>query len=950
MGFGNGPFGSDPFGQDNWARRVLYDAAPALYREADKDNGFLLRKYAEGQYHSFSSLKRLIRDFGSLRDPLEARSEYTEAEFLTLGVRVPLTGNATQAGNLGSVATLGIFSSADRTAQFTQADIGRQLVIRRSSVSANNQKTFRVSSVVSQTEILVDPPISLDAGPMRWELRELAQLPSGQVEVEVRGGNPTRINPGWMVEDGSAQYQVVSRQSYWQPVDSGRLLNEKDGSDGVLAMAGSGAVPAYTLYSPTYSFQVGDIGKQVLISGADDPFADGLWEIVGVEPLGPGGAGVAVFGRLTAPGLDNDVQGKTDFVYQQTADRLVTVALVLEDIGNLPLAVSTSDVVAGRLDVTVRLATDASAEPVSTPAEIGAALAADPIASKYVAAGRSYTGAGETPVAPLQRTFIKPGILTPQAGPVYWALRPFARLVLRGDAPRGTVDAEGFDLEVTGVQTIVAPSASFSPGDEGKTLSIRGSPDGNDGDYEIDAVISPTSVTLQAQLQVGPSECHWTIRSTPINQPAPTRLNPSKIEVIAHADSMLDRLAYDFGIRVDGAHVEERQRAWVRQLPNWIAVKGTEQSIVDVAHLNGFTASVSQLYSIPAVPDIGTGLSGSVDLLFVGDGRIGAAGALTDSGGTPRFTDAGVTFTSSDVGRVVSISSAATPANNNFFVIAAYISPNEVQLHPVSVGGTLAPVTTVSPPDPNNGALLSTIGEIYTTTPLLFPLFDDVDYDYLAVASDVVGLSASNRPGLDVLCSVRRVCVGNSAAASDAVSTNPGNAVITSVSTVGQTHTVFVQGDDLSMVLGGGWRLIDSSGTEFYFDTVPTLVSLGAPWNVFYTDLDSLPQVVTTYPNAVYSVTIQAAVPPAAGPVAFAYVCQPIYGCDFCASYKVAIRLTAGPVLDEGVLATTRAYERCIRLLEDALPIHVEPVYTLELPFRTRPLLTGISSSGVFSP
>lgn len=1106
-GFGSGPFGGDPFGQWNWSRYVLYESIPALYKDADPATGDLLRKYAGGLQYSFDNLRGHIRDMGELRDAIQVRSEYSGSEFIVLGKQVPPTGATEQAGTLGVVETVGIFKSDDRTARFTPDDIGKQIFIRRSNVPVNNQQTYIVTGYVGPKELATDPAIFLDAGPMRWELRSQTTLPEGEVEVEVRGGDAAQVELGWVIEDGTKKFEVASRQMYWQPVTQSRLLNEREADDGVLALRSDGGVPAYTLYSPTYDFQFADVGKQLLVSGAYNPASDGLWEIVAVEPLGPGGANVAIFGRLTAPGEDNNPNGKTDYVYQETADRMVTVEHVYQPLSDLPLEVSYSTANQTRFDITVRLATDVGGAITTLPSDIGTALAADPPFSKYVRAGRAYTGGTETPVGPFSRTAIKGGPLPAQAGKVFWSLRPFARLVLYGPLPLGVIDEEGYDLAVlgwTGAGSLVrVASEPFQAEDEGRLLTIRGSQTGNDGTYTILQVNSSSEVLLDAHLEsdfatvtsvldngsgalrvvtasahpfvsgtqvllagvvyagtnpngawtvnvvsptafdlvgsssagftyvsggVADSPCYWAKRTAPVVQPATTRLNPQNYEVVAHAEPLLDFLAYDFGLQTDSQQVDERQRAWVRQVSQWTAKKGTAQSVVDVAHLEGFEATIASLYTLPLT----SGVFPGVNLYFVSTERFGVSGSLVLNGSDIDYQDPTFTFTSADVGKVLAISGTDNPDNTGYFSILAYIAPDTVRLSPTSIGGSLG-TTTIVAPDANNPLLIAALGDVYSDTPYSLPLFDDVDYDRLAQACDVVGLGEDDRPGIDTPSLNIQIIVGNYNAVSTAVSVTPGVCEIVSVSTVGLINTVTVRGDDYEMVIGGNWKLTDSSGTDYYFtasgvapvanslssttssyvqplvgntvvvpvvssaallagqtvtvrtatgwagiytvsfvpsgtsvelllvtegdalsgDTVVTgrPVVLGSPVTVNYTDLYSNPQTTTAYPEATYTLTIYGAIPPALGPVAFTYQPIPIFDCTSCPTFRVAVTLTPQKVLSEGSLALDNAFERCVRLLEDALPAHVSPVYSFVLPLQTNsPLLFGTSGSVTVTP
>lgn len=1030
-GFGSGPFGRDPFGQWGWARGVLYESIPTVYKQADSNEGNLLQKYSEGQFYSFENLRGHIQNMGSLRDPLNVRSEYSDAEFVVLGKQVQPAGSTEQTGALGVVYSDGTFTAQDRTARFVTTDIGKQLFIRRSNVTANNQQTFTITNVLNATEVYTDPPIKVDAGPMRWELRSQASLPEGEIELELRGGDPSRIELGWVFEDGAKQYDVVSRQMYWQPVTTSRLLNEREASDGYLVRGGSG-VPYTLLYSPTYSFQQTDVGKLVCIEGATDGTSDGLWEITSVEPYGPGGEGVAIFGRLTVPGLNNNVSGKTDYVYVSTADRRVSVAHVYEEVANLPLEISYVESDPTRFEVTVRLSTDSSASITTFPSQIGAAIAADPVVSTYIAAGRAFTGGSETPVGAFSPAIVKPSPLkvyplSASTQQLFWSLRPYARVVLRGPLPLGVIDAEGYDLQIgaaaSATETVVTSvTAPFQAEDVGRLLTIRGSTQGNDGTYLISQVFSAGVAWVEAILNPEALDLYWARRTTPILQAAPTRLNPLNYEVTAHAQALLDTLAYDFGIQVDGQQVEDRQRSWVRQVSQWTAIKGTEDSIVAIAHLSGFTANVRSLNAIPALPRMAsTAALAGYDFFFIGDGRTGTTGSIATVSGYIEFTDSSVTFAAGDAGKVLVLAGANTAANNNYFVISDYISAHTVRLYADSIGGSLGPITTLSAPDANNGTLSSTLGELYAEMPAKFLSFDDIDVDYLAVACDVAGRygrTTADRPGIDVPCGVVETVIGNNAVIADAVSTNPGNTYIAGFTSVGNEHTLIVVGDDAGMILGGTWKLTDIAQREYYIDGLPFLLALNAAvpvtyygipqtitamgagsggrirvtaaghgfsdgqsvliagvlyagvpnpnttWTLINTTNDTFELVgsvaagftylnfgtasaietVNTYPNAVYSMTVIASVPPVASFVAFTYVCDLAVGCEFCPTYKIIVELQANGVLGDGVLANDNAFQRCIDALQQAIPAHVEANYYLTEGFSTRAMLTGIIS------
>jgi len=72
-GFGGGPFGGGGFGEWPWSLATIVEGIPAVYREQDElaGNG-LLRALLEGLTPSMDGLRRDIRDYDQLRDPLVA--------------------------------------------------------------------------------------------------------------------------------------------------------------------------------------------------------------------------------------------------------------------------------------------------------------------------------------------------------------------------------------------------------------------------------------------------------------------------------------------------------------------------------------------------------------------------------------------------------------------------------------------------------------------------------------------------------------------------------------------------------------------------------------------------------------------------------------------------------------------------------------------------------------
>lgn len=946
-GFGSGPFGHDPFGEWGWSRTVLYETAPEVYRNAQTPESDFLRRYTKGQQPSFDNLRHHIQDYGDLRDPLRARSSTSDAEFIVLGKQVQPTSSTEQAGNLGRVNSAGTFTAGDRTAFFRTSDIGKQIYIRRSNVAANNQQYFTITSVINSKEVFTDPVVSVDAGPVRWELRTVDTLPEGQVEVEIRGGDPRRIELGWSVNDGSKSYDVVSRQMFYQPVSGNRLLTEREGTDGYIAPstarlylsgltpsavgtlyapyintvlqattagsagnsirlkfinsgAGAGtltavgddytfayqsgvttpanfqaAVAAYAgapfqvltantaalgalthpfctfdfvpfsggglqlLSSSSYGFQQQDVGKLVGISEAAEADNNGLWEIGAVIES------KAAFGILGVLGDSSNPNGKLLYTYKPTADQFVTIEHQYQREIGLPLALSYSETTPNRIDIVVRLGTTVTGAIDTTPSDIIAAIEADSVISRYISATRPYgvgaeSAAGEFPQAPLKRGFLL------SDGPFYWALRPFARLVLQGSLPLGVLEIDGTDLVVArrgtagqpaavvsaGRTQVSAASSPFKPGDAGKLLTIRGSRQGNDGTYVIHTVNSGgTTAVLDAALNIDGQDdtgLYFGIRTNPTFVPDPTRLNPQADEVEASAEALLNILAQDFGIEVDNQQTEARQRSWVRQVSQWTAVKGTPEAIQGIATLCGFTATVTSLNSLPAVPSMGSSTTPlQFNLVFVGDtGRYMTAGTLTRVAGFPYFTSSSGNFVTGDLGKVLKIANSGRPiltTNNNYYVIAEVVSSTQVRLLEPSVGANLDAGLNITLPDPNNGNLQGTVGQLYTGTLPEFPRMDDINFDILADMYDEAGYPTNDRPGLDVPCDVQPIKIGHDFDGYAKAELDCSGLGSGSYDSVLEAHMAGEDGDSLSFTLNigaGPFRLAYNSGTKTLTATV----------------------------------------------------------------------------------------------------------------------------------
>jgi hypothetical protein len=254
-GFGSGPFGNGSFGEAAWAKSVLFDLAPEDSRNADVDRLFEL--YASAQGEAFDGLRHKIRDFGELRDPYAVRADYQESTTLLLGAVQRVQGPVEQSGIQALVTALGALR-VDR-GRFTFDDIGKEITVRGSSVLGNN-RSVQVTSIVTPTEVLTHPPLAVDPGPLRWELRTQQAAQVDQTLVEVVAGDVTEIVPGWILSDGYTDFEVLARAQFYTPAEDRKLLTEREGQDGYIT---GGLV----FTAPSAAFLQRDVGKRITISG-----------------------------------------------------------------------------------------------------------------------------------------------------------------------------------------------------------------------------------------------------------------------------------------------------------------------------------------------------------------------------------------------------------------------------------------------------------------------------------------------------------------------------------------------------------------------------------------------------------------------------------------------------------------------------------------------------------
>lgn len=308
-----------------------------------------------------------------------------------------------------------------------------------------------------------------------------------------------------------------------------------------------------------------------------------------------------------------------------------------------------------------------------------------------------------------------------------WAILPHSEIDLVGTvAPKGVIEQEGVDLQITvsglTTATVVAPSASLEANDVGKLLTLRGSTavPTNDGTYEVLAILSSTSATVVQRTPIPLTvetlnELTWELRT-------PTGLGDFT-QVDARAPSMITSLAPDFGIDIDTQESEDRQRSWVKNVSQWIDLKGTHEGYRIIAAISGFDVVTFQLFRVgpglfDTIPD-----ANEYEVGEAGIGRAGIDGTVSQTMAFRyRLTSPTATFVPTDASRLIRIRNAATPSNNKLLTIDSVIDANTVEF---ALGDTF------SLPEANNAALQWTIIRLYTDLAPTLPLYDEIDNDLL---------------------------------------------------------------------------------------------------------------------------------------------------------------------------------------------------------------------------
>jgi len=772
-GFGHDPFGHDPFGEAPWSRITLWKLIPELHRSQDTSG--LLQAFAEGLFPSFDVLRRDIRDFEDLRDPLKVRTQYDVVRRLKLGPRIIRQGETEQSGIDGYVDALGQFRTP--TGRFRETELGKDLYVRGSTVPGNNRKVT-ITVDLDLNTVKTDPSLAADPGPLRWEVRESVESPTDYVTVEVRGGDVDDVRPGWLVSDGYADFTVRSRRQFAM-VGGLAYMTEKEGIDGDIDATQRFA-------ATTGDFTPKDIGRFLSISASNTEENNSKFEIVDVD-------------------------------MSTTPPRLLLKGFLTRDDGPLTWALLAHP----QLDL------EGQAVPVGVVEQEGTDLAITGGGSGEVVAssalfdltedvGKYLDLRGSTVGPPNQNGQYKILSLTDPNTAVLDASFATAETdifwELRTRTTTGTIERYGGDLEITdvdypvaGQSRVLAPSADFDPSEIGNDLRIfNSSISGNNTTVAVLDVEDDEYAIVDATLALDDGPLNWELQSSDL------------AKINARAESVIQFMAPDFGIEIDTQESEARQRSFVRHINSWLDLKGHESSYEIIGAISGFNVDVFPVYHI--APSFLDSISDVYEVAEEGTGRYGEDGELRLYGTVGEFYSASAQFRASDVGVSLRLTNCDDTNNNELYHIGEYIDANTVRLDLPAPAGAL-PDYGATGTTPGDADIYWTLVRLYTDRPPGQPRFDEIVPDTMEAWID------ANPPAGDEF-KVDKYCWEDDFAAFVTVTINS----ITNLS--GLTYEVNVTGQadviprdpsgPTRQVLDGAtWKLIDGNGDEFVVETSP---------------------------------------------------------------------------------------------------------------------------------
>lgn len=887
-GFGQGPFGEDNFGDWKWSRQVLYDYLPGLHIRRDEEEGQPLLKYAEGLRPSFDGLRFRIKEYDRLRDPQLVRAETTELEIIRLGRQIPVRGVVEQRGLDGSVQVGTLLFDAP-TARFTAKDVGKELALVNPTLEAN-KNPVRISAVISPTLVSTTPALEAEVGPINWELRAFTEDVDYGI-FEVAAGSVSAVTPGWRLTDGVGIQSIIARQQFKTVDQERRVLTEKEGSNGLVDANGN-------FFSVSGAFAQKDVGKKITISGSSVNTNNVKAEIM------------KVFSSTSVSVSYNLVRGDTStggVVYSGIGAELGGLLPEVQHIASGLL--STLSVAVDGNRVTVTLATDGFGTPTSTAQDVVNAVNADAEASDIVLASIDYLGTGRAAASGVVE--VRGDVLTSDEGPLVWAVLSRPQIRIQGRAtPLGTVSQEGNDLSILnlGAQALLSsPTVRLDADDLGSTLLVRGSSVGNDGLYTITEIVDLTTVRVTTSLTTESGPLFFELRTaSSVGDTAQVQVN---------AQPLLPILARDFGIEIDQAEPEARQRARVAHVTKWINQKGTSDAYRIIGLLSGFDVDVSQLWRIDQDLFEGIPSDNGIQLGDPKTGRSGTAGTLqAAAGGVYQLVDPFALFTEDDVGSQISVSGAAVSSNNKYYTIDTFISSTTVQFRIADI---------VALPEANNGSLAWSVVRLYTDLPPSLPLYDTFNADALVEYIEA-RFGLPRRFTVDKFCWETDFTTEMVVDVTAVTTTSPTRHIVTTArGPFPSADLVEIIPDPGTGILPAVFEFYDSAGSRFFLETYPVAVDVST----------ATFDVVST-------------VAPVTGSGTVGLVCmQQDFGCGYCAASVALAEISAGSVVDDQGNQFQSFLDKMLDLLvEEAKPAHVKLIPRF---VQTLEAVVGVQASGV---
>ncbi len=893
--------------------------------------------FTESLRPSFDGLRRKARDFPELRDPLLVRTQYDEVVPLRLGPAVGVKGVVEQRGLTGGVDAFQRFVAP--TARFKASDVGKELFTTGSQFPQNNRRVT-IASLSSATVAVTDPPLVVDAGPLRWELRTRVVAPTDRVTVEVRSGDVGDIAPGWILFDGFADFTVVGRRQFKLPIafeeSDKQLLTEQEGLDGNIDSSGR-------FQSVTVRFDQKDVGKRLVLGGSALVANNGVFEVVRIVTVGVGDLRAVLDADPTLeedqglvwavlPHAELDLENTVvprGAVDQEGSDLSITASSPTEAILESPSATFEE----GDLGKIVTVSGSQTSPSNDGSYEIVAVVSSMAVQVAQRAPALIVEGGGvlswevRTPTAlgDLTRVDVRaPSLLTYLAGDFGIEVdtqesearqRSWVKSVSEWIKYKGTHDGyriigaiSGFDITTFQLYRFAASLTSvISPDHLFEVESIGVGRFGADGTLAQDvslryrfssptAAFAPTDVDSQVRVRnagIGGNNKLYTIE---------TVISAHEVEFLA----------------TDGATLPEANNGALRWnivrlytdlaplLPNFDEVNGEllkdivnggsgnfldfaldkycwEDDFDATAHISVVSVAtvapgvhrvtVSGTGGFPTTPEIVLAV-GQWQFVSLVAGVTGTGDTVM--GGAPLMIleDLGAAFTVDMVGKWLSLSGATSPANNGFFLVTACLSPVRLEFF--------------------NGL---GVGEGFPGT---WQLFDESEFFIDSVP----------------------VLAGALSAPSLAVGTGDSFAKLSDVMTLTDAGGLFVPGHvGKHLHLAGA----TSAGNNGVF-LIETYVS---PTQIQYRNAAGIAEAYAGAWNiglGLYSFNVAAALPPAAPtPAKLRYKCPVSLSCGYCGASKVFAQIEAtAALLSETGSAVERILERVLLRLEDVTPAHVE--------------------------